>query len=70
MSVCVYDNPDTMRRESWQDRQLIVAYSASLLCSKSFKGDGNRFFFGSNIGPWKAGQLVGDRGAMLRELNR
>lgn len=72
MAVCTYDNPDTMARECWQNGRLVCKYNASLLLRKlrawetqPVPGDG--FFFGANIGPWKAGQLVGDVSAMTNE---
>jgi len=61
--VCTYDNPTTMRRECWQDGKLIYWYSASLLLSKGMIPP-RYFFLGANIGPWKTGQLIGDRKAM------
>jgi len=69
MTTCVYDNPDTMARECYRDGQLVCHYTAALLLRKLSPWEnqpvpGKYFFFGANIGPWKAGQLVGDRAAM------
>lgn len=63
MATCVYDNPNTMQRECWQDGHLIAAYSEELL-SLPYDLLHRDFFFGANIGDWKSGQLVGDIRAM------
>lgn len=63
MSACIYDNPATMARECWQDGRLIYSYQAALLMSKT-ETPARKFFFGANVGPWKPGQLFGDRDAM------
>ena len=60
MSVCTYDNPDSMARECWQDGELICSYQASLLMRDPFPLPPEAFFFGANIGPWETGQLHGD----------
>lgn len=69
MAVCTYDNPDTMARECWQDGRLVCKYDASLWLLKrpawqTQPVPPEHFFFGANIGDWKAGQLVGDASAM------
>lgn len=63
MKVCTFDNPDTLRRECWQDGKLVAFITAALMATKGFNGH-RRMFFGLNIGPWKTGQLVGDPDAM------
>ena len=69
MAACTYDNPDTMARECWQDGRLVCKYDAALLLRKLRLSETQpvppeHFFFGANIGDWKAGQLVGDASAM------
>jgi hypothetical protein len=64
MSVCTYDNPDTLSRECWQDGRLISAYQLGLMMSKSWPPPPENLFFGANVGPWKSGQLLGDPTAM------
>lgn len=62
MKVCVYDNPATMAREAWKDGRLVGHTQAVLLCSKGFRG--NRYWpFIFNVGPWKPGQVCGDKSA-------
>jgi hypothetical protein len=66
----VFDNPDTMSRECWQDGKLLCSYSANLLLRRLSKWEtqpvpGEKLFFGANIGDWITGQLVGDPCAML-----
>jgi len=63
MAACTYDNPDTMSRECWRDKKLVCSYSVELLCSKQ-PIPGEYFFFGANIGPWKTGQIAGDKEAI------
>lgn len=63
--VCTFDNPATMRRECWQDGQIVWSCDALALHLKPPPGETqpiprDRFFFGANIGPWKKGQKVGD----------
>lgn len=61
MSVCTYDNPNTIARECWENGKIICSYSMYLLASKTKI----KFFFGANTGPWKTGQIIGDSDAML-----
>ena len=67
MSVCTYDNPDTMQRECWSDGKLVCAYHFRLLMDME-KRECPRFskvfFWGANIGPWEMGQIVGDSEAI------
>jgi hypothetical protein len=63
MSACTYDNPATMAREFWQDGKLLCSYQAMLLMAKT-EIPARNFFFGANVGPWKPGQLFGERSAM------
>lgn len=67
MCTCVYDNPDTMQRECWQDGRLVRGIDAVLLLEPRAIPDG-RLFFGANIGPWNKGQMVGDAAAMTPEV--
>lgn len=65
MSACTFDNPDTMRRECWQDGKLVAFYSATLMLSKGhWPPPSHKFFFGANVGPWTPGQIFGDRSAI------
>lgn len=64
IKVCTYDNPATWARECWQNGVLIRAYSASLYFLKEWPIPGDLYFFGANVGDWKAGQLFGDPEAM------
>lgn len=64
MAVCTYDNPSTMARECWQDGEMLCHYQAILFHLKPFPVPSDLFFFGANIGPWKAGQIVGDKDAI------
>lgn len=68
MSVCVFDNPATMRRECWQSGRLIADYSFHLFFIEPFPVPAERFFFGANVGPWSAGRLTGDAAARLEKL--
>jgi hypothetical protein len=63
MTVCTFDNPDTMCREFWQDGKLICVYDYALLPLLASNPEKN-FFLGANIGDWEAGRLVGDAKAM------
>jgi len=64
MSICVYDNPRTMRREAWQDGVMLSYITAKLLLSKGFKG-GKMFDFRLNVGEWELGKFHhGDESAM------
>lgn len=62
-AVLTYDNPATMRRECWQDGELLCCYAASVL-RPGVEIPGEYFFFGANIGPWATGQARGDSAAM------
>lgn len=62
--ICTYDNPATMARECWQDGKLLCHYQAQLYFLPVWPVPAELYFFGANIGPWKTGQLVGDRGAL------
>lgn len=71
MKILTYDNPKTFRRECWEDGELLCFYSAHLLLRRLTPFEKQPipkeyFFFGANIGPWKAGQFVGDMTAMDR----
>ena len=63
MNCCTYDNPATMARECWQDGQLIVKYDSTLFFLH-YPIPAKLYFFGANIGPWKTGQLVGNKKAL------
>lgn len=64
MSVCVYDNPATWRREAWQDGKLVCDVAAAVLFQKGFNGDRN-FPWVLNCGPWRGGEIRGDKDALL-----
>ena len=65
MKVCTYDNPASMARECWANGKLVCHYQMHILPDFTDKPiPAYRFFFGANIGPWKAGQLVGDSTAI------
>lgn len=61
--VYVHDNPDTMRRECWQDGRLVASYCFSVILSRSIP-PGRGLFHGAEIGPWEEGQSRGDARAM------
>jgi hypothetical protein len=63
MATCVYDNPETMSRECWQNGKIICSYKMELFFIDPFPVPAEHFFFGANIGPWKEGQLVGAKEA-------
>lgn len=62
--VCTYDNPVTMRRECWQDGQIVRSYAMEVFCLRQ-RIPGRFLFFGANFGEWTTGQIVGDPWAML-----
>jgi len=65
VTTCVYDNPETMARECWQDGKLICQYQYRTLPPFARNPiPKEHLFFGANIGPWETGQMVGDAGAM------
>lgn len=67
MSVCTYDNPATMHRECWQSGRLICCYLFSTLPPFANSPIPSRlFFFGANVGSWKAGQTIGDIAAIAK----
>lgn len=69
MKTCIYDNPDTMAREAWQDGKFIGHTMAALLMSKGFRGHRDwPFYF--NVGPWKSGQVIGDRAALPQDAGQ
>ncbi|MGL4230407.1 MAG: hypothetical protein ACRCWJ_03490 [Casimicrobium sp.] len=70
MSVCTFDNPDTMRREYWDSGALLFSYSALVLPNVARQPvPPDRFFFGANVGKWKAGQMAGDASALAKPQN-
>ena len=65
MAALTYDNPATQARECWQDGKLVAAYQMPLLVAAGhWPPPAHRFFMGANIGPWKEGQMIGDKTAM------
>ena len=64
IKVCTIDNPQTMRRESWQNGRLLCSYAMSALPPFAESPPAECYFFGANIGPWQTGQFVGDLSAM------
>lgn len=65
-AVCTYDNPDTCRREFWQDGQVIFSIAKTVFFLRKWPIPPRYFFFGADIGPWKSGQVVGDPEAIGR----
>lgn len=64
MTVCTYDNPETMLREAWQDGKLIAHISAKQMMTKNFNGH-QGIFFGLNVGrDFVSGRVVGDVNAL------
>lgn len=62
---CVFDNPQTQMRECWHDGRMTASYAFdTLTVNGNWPPPARVFFFGMEIGPWKPGQLVGDRTAM------
>lgn len=57
MATCIFDNPLTMSRESWEDGQLMYSYSFDLLY-RDLKF--LRPFDRTEIREWKSGQILGD----------
>ncbi len=67
MAVCVYDNPQTMMRECWQDGVLQAAYAAELYALREWPmmRHAHIYHFGANLLPdWRTGQIAGDARAM------
>ena len=69
MAVCTYDNPDTTRRECWQDGKLVCSYASILYFLKEWPLPADAYFFGANVGDWKTGQFFGDKAAMNARQN-
>lgn len=63
MKCCTYDNPKTMQRECWREGELLCSYSFEIFY-QPLMIPSKDLFFGANIGPWKAGQIVGNKEAM------
>ena len=59
MSFCVYDNPQTMMREAWQNGKCLEAISW-LVIELIVEYPSNKFPFYFNHGPFKKGQVWGD----------
>lgn len=59
----VYDNPASLRRESWENGKVIAFITATLLMEKGFNGH-PRMFFAFNCGPWTPGKIWGDEKAI------
>lgn len=66
MKICTYDNPASMQRECWENGRLLCAYTyEALIPHARIRIPPELFFFGANVGEWKAGRMFGDPGAML-----
>ena len=71
LRVATYDNPATHCRECWSNGRLVASYKMPLLEGQGkWPPPSKYFFFGANIGPWKEGQIVGSRDAILAEANK
>ena len=57
INVCVYDNPEIMHRECWENGELIYSYSYILFLHKVFPLPAEYFFFAANVGEWETGKL-------------
>lgn len=58
MAVCVYDNPFTMRREAYHEKELKCFISAGLMGSNQFHGHKDLPFM-INAGRWQSGRVRG-----------
>lgn len=69
MSVCVYDNPNTMRREAWQDGTCIAHITMEQMYVKGFDGSPT-MFFGLNVGRNFVGdKIYGDKAALYDNVS-
>jgi hypothetical protein len=64
MAVCVYDNPATFSRECWSNGHLQASYCADAMHRKDWPPPDLCLHIGANCGPWKEGQILGDKEAM------
>lgn len=68
MEVCALDNPNTMRREAWQDGKLVASIDAMLLENRGFSGHPDLPFQLNYKSPsggiWLAGQYYGNLNAI------
>lgn len=66
LQYCIYDNPDTFRREAWQDGEMIAFITAELLQAKGFR-PGWMMQRMMAAGQWKTGQIYGNESALRKE---
>lgn len=56
MKTLVYDNPDTMDREAWQNGHLLCKVSMNMLNVKDFYGHPGMPFM-LDVGEWETGKV-------------
>jgi hypothetical protein len=61
----IYDNPQLMRRELWINGEMACSISFELLASRSHHVALPDWARSILIGPWKDGNVVGDRNALF-----
>jgi hypothetical protein len=68
LTICIYDNPNTFRREAWQNGELVAFIAMSLLETKGFKrGDLTGLVpWYLDIEKWESGRVNGDPEAMKK----
>lgn len=59
---CVYDNPDTMRRELWNAGELVCDYSAELLFLNESNKSRSKIL--NDALAWKSGNIIGNANAI------
>lgn len=73
MAVCVYDNPTTMRREAYHEKELKCFISASLMEQNQFHGHKDLPFM-LNAGRWESGRTRGTISALpdwcIEQINK
>lgn len=65
MSICIFDNDSTWRREVWSDGELSASFSAELVMALT-NDDRRRIPFYEAMmlsRPWQPGSVVGDPSA-------
>ncbi len=63
---CCIDNEETMRRECWENGEIVASISVHQMMEDGFNGHPN-LFFGLNVGrDWKPGLRTGDIRAMQK----
>jgi hypothetical protein len=64
MKICVFDNPETMRRECWQNGIMQASYNWIEFEATGKLPPSKIMHLGVDIGKWKKGQFSGDKQAM------